>query len=551
MRKRAKKYLISYYHSISFKLFLLSLMLVLVLFGLYSTIYSTKQKRIYEDLIGLSAYRVSDIIKKSLYRYMLTNERDELYRAIVVMGAEPGMELIRIYNKKGEIKFSTKESETGQIVDMKAEACYACHAANQPIQSLPTKKKTRIYQSPDGRRIMGLINPIKNAPECSNQVCHAHQPDQTILGVLDVQMTLGELDLAEVKTRWAVLTVSIILVVLAAFLFGGIVYLLIYRPIHTLQTGTIRLATGDLDYRITLERRDELGMLARSFNNMAENLKKAYTELKDWSTKLEKRVEEKTEELEQMHHNMLQVEKMASLGKMAATVAHELNNPLAGIVTYAKLLQKRVSKSLQFDGNKDKMIKDLDLIQSESMRCGNIVRNLLAFARGTSTHFQPCNLHGIVERAMGIVKHHMELANVEASSHVEIEPANIICDSDQLLQALVALIVNAVEAMPGGGQLEIAARNVYGELNHILISVKDTGVGISEEVRGKIFEPFVTTKKDKKGVGLGLAVVYGIVQRHKGRIWVESKEGEGTTFFIELPMEQNGENNNDSGKIES
>ena len=105
MRKRAKKYLISYYHSISFKLFLLSLMLVLVLFGLYSTIYSTKQKRIYEDLIGLSAYRVSDIIKKSLYRYMLTNERDELYRAILVMGAEPGMELIRIYNKKGEIKF--------------------------------------------------------------------------------------------------------------------------------------------------------------------------------------------------------------------------------------------------------------------------------------------------------------------------------------------------------------------------------------------------------------------------------------------------------------
>ncbi|MEJ2635151.1 MAG: HAMP domain-containing sensor histidine kinase [Calditrichia bacterium] len=518
------------------------LLLVMVLFVLYSTLYSTRQVHIYENTVGQSAYRVSDVIKKSLYRLMLQNEREELFHTIVSIGDEPGIELVRIYNKKGEITFSTKPSETGRIVDMKAEACYACHAANQPIVSLPMQKKTRIYRATDGRRIMGLINPIRNAPECSNQVCHAHSKDQTILGVLDVQMSLEELDQALSQTRLTVFTLSTGLIILAMILFAIVVYLIIYRPINTLKTGTVRLAVGDLDYRIDMQRKDELGMLARSFNNMAENLKRAYTELKNWSNRLAVRVEEKTEELERMHRGMLQVEKMSSLGKMAATVAHELNNPLAGIVTYSKLLQKRISKSYSANGDCEKILKELQLIESESMRCGNIVRNLLAFARGTSVNFQEWPLKEIVDRAMGIVQHHMKLGKIEGRSSIEINPDKIVCDPDQLLQALVALLVNAVEAMPDGGELEIAARNMPRNPDRVLLSVKDTGVGIPEGVKDKIFEPFFSTKRDQKGVGLGLAVVYGIIQRHNGKIYVESKEKEGTSFFIELPIQPKEEN---------
>ncbi len=519
MKKRATKYLIAFYHTLSFRLFIVMLFMIMILFGIYSILYSKLQNRIHEDTIGLAAYRVSDLAKKSLYNLMLKNERDELYNTIMLMGSEPGMERIRIYNKKGEIKFSTTESETGHIVDMKAEACYVCHAANQPIVSLPIQKKRRIYRTADGRRIMGLINPIRNARECSNSGCHAHVPDQTILGVLDVQMSLDELDQAVVRTRATVFTLTIGLVIFSMILFAIIVYLIIYRPIHTLHTGMVRLAVGELDYRIEMDRKDELGMLAHSFNNMAENLKGAYD-------------------------RMLQVEKIASLGKMAATVAHELNNPLSGIVTYAKLLQKRVLKDSQNKNDNQKIEKSLELILSESLRCGNIVRNLLEFSRGSSANFQKSKLKDIVGRALGIVGHHIELAKIEASSRIKIKPDTITCDPDQLLQAFVALFVNAVETMPDGGRLEITAQNCAQNTNCIVIKISDTGPGVSENLRDKIFEPFFSTKKDKTGVGLGLAVVYGIIQRHKGKIWLESEQQKGSTFFIELPLTQPDTNQN-------
>ena len=476
-------------------------------------LYYKMQNRIYEDTIGLAAYRMSDLAKKSLYRLMLLNKRDELYHTIQLMGSEPGIESICIYNKKGVIKFSTKESEIGQTVDMKAEACYICHAANQPIVSVPLKKKRRIYRTADGRRIMGLINPIRNAPGCTLSSCHAHEPDQTILGVLDVKMSLSELDQAVFRTRINVYVISFGLILIATFLFALVVYLIIHRPINTLQRGMLRLAIGELDYRIEMDRKDELGMLAYSFNNMAENLKGAYD-------------------------RMLQVEKIASLGKMAATVAHELNNPLSGIATYSKLLQKQILSDSEKGRDKKKLKKEFDLILSESMRCGNIVRNLLEFARSTSSRYQEIKLQDIVDRALGIVGHHLELANIKASHRIEIRPESITCDPDQLLQAFVALMVNAVEAMPDGGQLKIAAYNSPKKENSIVIEISDTGHGIPDEIKDKIFEPFFSTKKDKTGIGLGLAVVYGIVQQHNGKIWLKSRRGKGTTFFIELPIVQ-------------
>jgi two-component system NtrC family sensor kinase len=246
-------------------------------------------------------------------------------------------------------------------------------------------------------------------------------------------------------------------------------------------------------------------------------------------------VNEKTIELEEIHKSMLQVEKMTSLGKMAASVAHELNNPLAGIVTYAKVLEKKVKNHVPTGQQQEKMMKELELIRSESLRCGNIVRNLLAFARGKSTNFQEAQLEDIINRSVDIMRHHMLLAKVELEKKISLQHKKIFCDSDQLLQAFIALEVNAVEAMPQGGQLTICAEDLEGDSDQIIIRIQDTGAGIPEELLDKIFEPFFTTKKDQKGVGLGLPVVYGIIQRHHGKIWVKSKAGEGTTFFIQIP----------------
>ncbi|MEE9168357.1 MAG: ATP-binding protein [bacterium] len=536
MIRRMTRLLSAVFHSVGFKLFLLFFLIILGLFAIYTGLRSHLQTKILEDTVQLSAFRSGDLIKKSLYRMMLLNDRESLYETILIIGSEPGVERIRIYDKNGEIKFSTLQVEAGHQVDMKAEACYACHSVGEPIKALPMEHRSRVFRTADDRRIMGLIIPINNAPACSNANCHAHDPQKSILGVLDVQMSLSELDFAVSSAGRTTNIISLAFLLAGMILIGSVVYLGIYRPISILKTGTEKLAAGELGYRIDLKRRDELGVLASSFNNMAENLKRAYDELKQWSQKLEKRVEEKTTELEEIHKEMLQVERMASLGKMAATVGHELNNPLSGIVTYAKLLQRKVQRVFTDAPDKDAILEELELIRAESMRCGNIVKNLLIFARGSTLNLRECNLQNIVKRAMDLLGHHIELAGVEAHSDVNIEPEEIVCDPDQILQALVALLVNGVEAMPNGGRLKVDVQNSKADPEMVLITVSDTGPGILSEVREKIFEPFYSTKKGEKGVGLGLAVVYGIVQRHNGKIWVDSKDGKGSTFHIKIPI---------------
>ena len=526
-----------FFYSLSIRIFLFLLLIIIGLFTVYSTVCSHLQNQILEGTIRLSAYRAGDLIYKSLYRLMLLNDRTNLFETIGIIGNEPGVERIRIYDKHGVIQYSTRRSETGLQVDMQAEACYVCHSIEHPKTVLTTYQKSRIFRTAENRRVLGLILPIYNAPECSNAACHAHSPEKSVLGVLDVQMSLSELDAKVAQTQRKVFFITLGFLLFGMVLIGGVVYLQTHRPIQTLKQGTERLAAGDMDYRIPLHRKDELGILAESFNYMAENLKKAYRELQEWSQTLEQKIEEKTREMEKINREMLHVERMASLGKMAATVAHELNNPLSGIVNYAKLLQKKTERMITDPVDRQTVFEQLELIRSESLRCGNIVRDLLIFARGSKINLQRCRLEDILKRALRLVTHHIQLANIDLQCEVKTEPEEIVCDPAQIEQALVALLVNAVEAMPGGGKLRIIAQNSAALPEHILLRISDTGVGISPEEKEKIFEPFYTTKTEQKSTGLGLAVVYGIVQRHHGRIWVESRKGKGTTFYIELPME--------------
>jgi len=526
--------------SLSFKIFLILFLSILVLFSIHSFLTERSNRSLMETEVKESAYRASDFIKKSLYTSMLQNEREDIYSSIKLLGTEPGVEVVRIYNKKGEIKYSSLEKEIGMKVDLQAEACYACHVADQPLEKLSTKEKARVYEKQSGYRVLGLINPIKNSNECSNSACHAHSPDQTILGVLDVQMSMENLDNAMVIARNRQYLSAIIIMLIALILIATVIYYGIYKPTKKLRTGTKMLASGNLDYKIDMDRNDELGKLAQSFNEMAANLKKADKELRDWSETLEQRVNEKTEELEEMHRGMVQVEKMASLGKMAATVAHELNNPLSGIVTYAKLLMRKLGRKLpEEDDEKSDMIEELDLIRSESVRCGNIVKDLLIFARESKADFSKTSIHRAIERALNLVDHHIQLRSLHLDTDLALEDDLVVCDEEQMVQALVALLMNAIESMQEGGQLIVSTKEFTEDGNSkIEICLSDTGIGIPQEIQDKIFDPFFSTKNETKGVGLGLAVVYGIVQRHQGTISVESTPGEGTTFHIILPRER-------------
>lgn len=529
--------------SLSFRLFLILLLTILGVFLIYSTLTSRHESRMTEDLVKAEAYRASDFIRQTLQSCMMDNDRGCIRQNISLLGNEPGVEAIRIYNKKGQITFSSIDAELHSQVDKQAEPCKACHATDDPLSDVPKAELARIPVANDahGHRLLRIVNPIRNATGCAEADCHAHTADQSVLGVLDVQLSMAEADdaITAASRRRNALAAGLIL--LATLLTAGILYWGVYLPTRRLQAGTEAVARGKLDVEIDLDRHDELGRLASSFNLMARNLKSADEELRGWSETLEERVSEKTAALEEVNRQMIQVEKSASVGKMAATVAHELNNPLSGIVTYAKLLSRKVAKQLPEGPEKDKIMEDLELIRAESMRCGQIVRDLLTYARGGSHELERAHVHALVERALKLTAHHMELGRVTVEAKLELADDVIVCDGDQIVQALLALLINAREAMPDGGQLTVATHEHPEDPGIVKLIVSDTGIGMSREIQERIFDPFFSTKAETKGVGLGLAVVYGIVRRHGGTISVESAPGNGATFTIDIPRQLSAE----------
>lgn len=526
--------------SLSFRLVFILSLTILLLLAAHTTLTQRSGSAAIESVVKTSAFRAGDFIKRSLYTAMLRNERDRIHEMIVLLGNEPGIEVIRIYNKQGEITFSSAEREIGTSVDLQAEACFVCHAAARPLSAVPTGERARIYRGAGGHRVLGLINPIRNDAACTEAACHAHSPAISVLGVLDVQMSLETTDAAALAARRRAIAISAVVIAVSMALIAAIVYRSVYVPTLRLRRVTERLAGGDLTVEVDSSRSDELGRLARSFNRMARALAEADAELRDWSRTLEERVRQKTAQLELLNVQLIRAEKSAALGRMAATVAHELNNPLSGILTHARLASRRVARLVPDGEEQQRIIGALDLICSEAMRCGNIVRDLLTYSRQGSAEFRPAALHDLVDRALQVVAHHTELRGIAVERRLELADDRLMCDPEQIIQALIALFINSIEAMNEGGRLTVSTgADVAGD-NRIQIRVSDTGVGIPPEVQAHIFDPFFSTKEETKGVGLGLAVVYGIVQRHEGRIDVESRPGHGTTFIIALPRELPG-----------
>jgi two-component system NtrC family sensor kinase len=527
------------YDSLSVRLFIWLFGIMVVIFTAYAIINIRTTEKHSMQLVYQGANRAGEIIKRSTRHAMLLNRKEDVDQIITTIADLPGVAGVRIYDKQGTIIVSAQPGEVGRKVDMKAEACIICHDQAKPLQSVPTESRMRVYRDANGERVLGLINPIENEPQCTS--CHVHRPDQTVLGVLDVKMSLAGTDerLAATK-RWMIAAT-----LLTALLLGAFSALFINRvvrvPVKRLIAGTQRIARGDLETRVPIETRDEVGELAAAFNHMTEDLRRAREEIQEWSQTLEQKVVEKTEELGRAQRQIIHMEKMASLGKLAATVAHELNNPLAGILTYAKLVEREIGRGEVgrevAPEERDELRRYLAFIQKESSRCGDIVKNLLLFARRSGAQLALQHLNPILEQSLMLVNHHIAMAGIRLETRPLAGDDELVCDADQLKQALVALLVNAVEAMPEGGTLAVRAE---GEPGGVRIAVADTGVGIPPDVLPHIYEPFFTTKEGGSGVGLGLAVAYGIVEQHGGRIEVASELGRGTTFEVHLPRRPAG-----------
>ena len=278
-------------------------------------------------------------------------------------------------------------------------------------------------------------------------------------------------------------------------------------------------------------------MVSSAFNNMLDNLQTATSELQNWSKQLEYKVQKKTEELSEMQNELIHVERIASLGKLSSSVAHEINNPLSGILTYTKLVQKQLSKP-HFNGTKiESILKYLLVIEKETKRCGEIVKSLLEFSRKDQHDFKTNHLHKILNEAYSLMAHKFKIANISFLTDFSGNQDLINCSDNQIKQACVAILMNAYEAVVDNGEILMKTSNPNDDL--IKIEISDNGVGITPEDISHIFEPFFSAKQKTNGIGLGLAIVHGIVQNHKGKIEVASKLGEGTTFSITLPVLKN------------
>jgi two-component system NtrC family sensor kinase len=497
-----------------------------VFFIVFGFINFRTERRQSEGLMVQSADRVADIILRSTRYDMMRHDRDALHNVLQEVGSEPGIQRIRIFNRDGRIIFSTEAREIDTAVDKSAEACYGCHAQSQPLAKLNRPDRARPFWDKQGHHLIAVIRPIANAPECSSAACHVHDAGQRVLGVVDAQLSLAPVD-AQIAQNQASL---------GWFLLGGIVlgsglavafiWRVVYQPVKELIDGTHRVREGDLEYRLPVRSDDELGYLAASFNKMT-------AEVAGVQAKIEEQVRRKTAELERIHRTLLSSEKMASIGKLAATVAHEINNPLFGILTYARLVERGVLKSEI--PNRDEMAEQLRTIERESKRCGELVKNLLTFSRQKASEREPNDLNTIVSRAVLLVKHKLEMQNIELVERLAEGLPPVDCDANQIQQVALVLMMNASEAMPSGGRLEVITE-LDGASGEAALRVKDTGCGIPEDVLPRIFDPFFTTKEDQNRTGLGLAVAHSIVEQHGGEIKVDSAPGQGTEFRVALPL---------------
>jgi len=521
--------------SLSGKLLVVLVSSMAVIFGLLGYLNIRLHRHHLERTALADAARMSSVIKRNTSYYMLRNQRDGLYHIITDMANEPEMVRIRIINDRGSISFSSDPSEMGKVVDQKLAIHDSLPVGVPAYHSADGKQSFRTYSLATGERALGVITPIENSPSCSQAECHAHPAEIKTLGVLDTNISLASTEQSVAESQRQVLLYTVLAILGVAVLSVAFVQRMLAGPLRALTEGTKRLGLGELGYQIRLKSSGELQELANSFNTMSCQLDEAHGEINAWARTLEERVKQKTRELRGAQEEMLRVERMASIGKLAAVVAHEINNPLAGILTYAKLLKKRLSRAPEPNAENVSM---LDLVESESRRCGEIVKNLMTFARPTSMNREPSELNSVIDRCVRLVQHQMKLKNIELHPNFEKDLPLVRCDPGQIEQVILALVMNAIDAMPNGGNLTLSSRK-GPDAEHIQVEVRDDGVGMPPDVLANMFEPFFTTKEHGRGLGLGLAISRNIVDRHGGRIEVASEPGRGTAFTITLPLQSN------------
>ncbi|MBI4811747.1 MAG: HAMP domain-containing protein [Ignavibacteriales bacterium] len=617
------------FKKIGFRLIFAVALTSLIIIGVFAYFNIKSQTSSLISEVERHANQLGETVISSTRFDMMLNQRDRIQQIINSIGTQPQIRDVRIINKIGKIIYSSDSNNINKMVDKRAESCYACHSEDQPLEQISITERTRVFRVfPDSNRILGIITPIYNERSCWQADCHAHPTNQKVLGVLDVSISLAEVDKAIITREWEIVIFAIVAIIAVGLLIAFFVRRWVSNPVQDLLDATQQVSQGNLNYAIKNLGDDEIGKLGSSFNNMTKKLAEARMQL-------------------------FQSDKMASLGRLAAGVAHEINNPLTGVLTYSSFLLKRTKDNPELQ-------EDLNIIVRETLRSREIVKSLLDFARQSVPKKNNADINEIIEKAISVIEKQLSVKKIKIAKQSENNLPKITVDSNQIQQVFINLFVNASDAIgTNGGTItivtkqislspfgvaqlkkascprrhslidnnfkidglpalrvkvvsnekegiihldpvygkhrndyntgfkidkdtkfvcpdcdsslvqqdkicprcgapiltfEISGQGVYevcssensnwekwdfvdsaGLKEYIEIKISDTGCGIHKDDLPRIFEPFFTTK-GQKGTGLGLAVIWGIIDNHHGTINVESEEEKGTTFIIRLPL---------------
>jgi two-component system, NtrC family, sensor kinase len=525
-------------HTIKFKVGLYLTVALSLAVVLFTGLVAWHQRNELLDTVADHAIQLSDVITRSTRFAMLQNQPAYVGTIIRDIAQQEDIDRIRIFSKDGRITHSTYVPELGQTVDRNAEGCSLCHATAKPLEEVPRSKRTWTFTTPGGQRLLGTMQVIRNEPSCYNAPCHHHAENTPVLGVVDIRYSLDAMDQRIRGNALAITGFSLGFVLVASLSVGLFVHRLIYLPLRDLESGARRISSGDLEQPIPVRSRDEFGELAESFNAMTAALRNSRSELHEWARTLEQKVERRTEQLRIAQAEAARGEKLASVGLLASGIAHELNNPLTGVLTFSILLREKMA-----DGSQD--AEDLDLVIRETRRCASIIRRLLDFAREKPPEKKFADLNQIIADTVRLVERPANLRDIGITLDLDPTLPEIWADPDQIKQVVMNLLVNAQHAIDEEGSITVRTRRLPQPrplqpdaiaVPMVEFSVADTGCGIPEENFQKIFDPFFTTKKIGTGTGLGLSVSHGIIEAHGGTIEVESEVGKGSTFRVHLPL---------------
>jgi len=510
------------YLSISSRISILLGIIIILTMGVFSTFALIKQENDSITSINNFTGQLSKTIEKILRLSMLKNRRDEISSAIKDIVGKEGITSVRILNHQGLIKFSSDKSEINTHIPQTDQLCISCHVKtnNKLSDSIRNFNRYRIERSSNS---IFYSMPIYNAPSCYNESCHAmesgtfpvskgktnertlsfHNPSQTILGFIEIVVSTKSISSNISKTREQLIIFTVIFALIASLLTYISIKYLIGKPVKNLVEGTMRVAQGDFKHEIP-PGKAELKLLAESFNKMQKQLITTQSQL-------------------------IESEKLASVGKLADEIANEINNPLTGIIVYSESL----IEGEDTEGNK---IKDYEVIRQEALKIRGSIKNILSLSRLEKPNFKKTDIGEVINKSVSMVEKLANFRNIQIITGLPKNLPNVSADPALLEQVFINLLLISAESLSNRGILNISAVHSE-EKKEVEINFNDSGKGIPENILKEIFNPSPNAGlQNFEKTGISLTVCKDIIEMHGGRLIVDFKAGIGSTAIIKLPV---------------